>query len=58
MKRIIVIAVLILAGLYTEAQLVSTKHALWEIRASLQRPVIRQRPPDIRHAVLTLDDDQ
>jgi hypothetical protein len=36
MKRIIAIAILVIVGIYTEAQLVSTKHALWEIKAALQ----------------------
>jgi hypothetical protein len=44
--RYVFIAMLVIVGIYTEAQLVGTKHALWEIRSALQgnaRIVIMQQ---------------
>ena len=34
--RYVLIVLLVLVGIYTEAQLVGAKHALWEIRSALQ----------------------
>ena len=51
--RHVIIVLLILVGIYTDAQLVGAKHALWEIRSALQgnsRIVILQKGCEKRPA--------
>jgi hypothetical protein len=59
--RHLFIVILVIVGIYTEAQLVGAKHALWEIRSALQgnsRIVILQKGREKRSATTPIGNEE